>query len=315
MNKLSLVVIHVFFGELPPWFSLFQMSCCANPEIQFLFFLDSKTQIKKCSNIRTILFSKENFSALTTRKLGKKIELIQSYKLCDFKPMFGKIFDDYIRDYEYWAHCDNDLIFGNISKYLKQELKDKLDILSFYKGFISGPFCIYRNNNLVNTLYSQGLNIDNVLKSELYCGFDENIYQALIKPVLINHIWVFMLYLFSSNCKYLFYGKEYRFQFQWFYKKKLNKKRYLLDITDIVNRAVYKAELSVKFSEQILSDRKLFRLGYKDWKIHYKEHRLSLQESKDEIFIFHFIDLKNELRSKYVFQGKKEYVINKEGIE
>ena len=40
------------------------------------------------------------------------------YKLCDYKPVYGLIFDEDLQDYDFWGHCDVDLIFGDIRKFI-----------------------------------------------------------------------------------------------------------------------------------------------------------------------------------------------------
>ena len=32
--------------------------------------------------------------------------------MCDYKVAYGEMFQDYIKEYDFWGHCDMDMIFG-----------------------------------------------------------------------------------------------------------------------------------------------------------------------------------------------------------
>ena len=58
-------------------------------------------------------------------KYDFSINLPSPYKLCDFKPAYGEIFNEFISSFDYWGYCDVDLIWGNIRKFLSNDLLDK----------------------------------------------------------------------------------------------------------------------------------------------------------------------------------------------
>jgi len=52
--------------------------------------------------------------------------------------------------YDFWGHCDNDLIFGDIRSFITEEILDRYDrILS------RGHFSLYRNSPDVNAIYKE----------------------------------------------------------------------------------------------------------------------------------------------------------------
>jgi hypothetical protein len=59
--------------------------------------------------------------------------------LCDFRPAFGDIFAEELTGYEYWGHCDLDVLFGRIRDHLPSEAFDADKIL------FQGNFALYRN--------------------------------------------------------------------------------------------------------------------------------------------------------------------------
>ena len=86
---------------------------------------------------------------LASEKMHMTVSLEQPYKCCDFKPLYGTIFHDYISEYSYWGHCDIDLMFGDLSYFLKKYEYKKYD-----KFLPLGHLCLYRNTEEVNSYYT-----------------------------------------------------------------------------------------------------------------------------------------------------------------
>ncbi len=108
----------------------------------------------------------------------------QPYKLCDFKPAYGFLFEDYIQDYEYWGHCDCDLVFGDLETLLTPILKEGYD-----KVFAVGHLTIYRNTVENNRRFMKPLHGRDIYKeafttSKIYV-FDENV-QCWMNPDRLN---------------------------------------------------------------------------------------------------------------------------------
>ena len=152
--KWKICIINVYFGDWPEWFSFFIQSCKTNPEFEFILFSDNDPPAAESVNVRFKKLSVREFNTLATNKLGFKITIKQPYKICDLKPAFGKIFEDYLSGYDFWGYMDIDLIFGQLNKIISPGLFQNYDIISGYTDYASGPFCILRNNEFVNTLYS-----------------------------------------------------------------------------------------------------------------------------------------------------------------
>lgn len=99
------------------------------------------------------------------------------HKLCDFKPMYGHIFEDYLNKYNYWGHCDMDIIWGNMGSFLKSIQFQNFDIISTRPNAISGHFTIYRNTELLKYYYLQVPNYRNAFTELQYQGFDEGYFS------------------------------------------------------------------------------------------------------------------------------------------
>ena len=133
---------------------------------------DNHTEYAYPSNFRVVYMSFEENKKIIQSRFDFPIVLDCPYKLCDFKPAYGYIYEDYIAGYSHWGHCDVDLLMGNLSRYLTDEL-----LLSYDKLFCLGHMTIYRNtfeNNRVfmNSLNNKAIYKDVYSSNQSFC-FDE----------------------------------------------------------------------------------------------------------------------------------------------
>ena len=117
MNKT--VIIGVYFGKFPEYFDLWLKSAKYNRNVDFLIFTDQKMKVN-IQNIRFIEITIQDMEKLASKKLEIEINLKRPYKCCDYKPVYGIIFEDYIKKYEFWGHCDFDMIFGDILSFVTE---------------------------------------------------------------------------------------------------------------------------------------------------------------------------------------------------
>jgi len=126
-----IVFIITYMGKYPWYFPYFLHSCRYNPTIDFLIFTDNNDlNIDLPANVKIIPNSLEQFKADAAQALGFDVAVQSGYKLCDFKPAYGYIFADYIKDYDFWGYCDVDVIFGNIRTFMTDEMLDEYESLS-----------------------------------------------------------------------------------------------------------------------------------------------------------------------------------------
>lgn len=173
MNNYRIIFIIPWIGKLPSYFPIWLESCSKNPTVDFLIFTDDHTKYKYPNNVIVHYVSFEELKSLFQAKFDFSIALSKPYKFCDFKPTYGEVFHDYINAYDFWGHCDIDLIWGDIRKFITD------DILKQYKKIYShGHCCLYKNTPEVNawyrTLPCNGYQYyRNVFQSEKSCCFDE----------------------------------------------------------------------------------------------------------------------------------------------
>lgn len=172
--KKKIVFINPFFkGEFLNYFPLFLKSCKNNPEFEWLIFTDNKGKYEYPSNVHKIDMSFEQLHELINKKFGFVVALGQPYKLCDYKCMYGFIFEEYIKDYDYWGHTDYDMICGDLSHFITDKLLDQYE-----KLFVLGHFTLYRNNYENNRMFTKKIMgkefYKEVLHSDRNMNFDED---------------------------------------------------------------------------------------------------------------------------------------------
>jgi hypothetical protein len=144
---MKIAIIIPYFGKLPNYFPLFLKSVEYNSNIDFIFYTDQKIN----SSSSNIIVNQMTFKELNLRikeNFDFPIALDTPYKLCDFKPAYGEIFHDDLVDYDFWGHCDVDMIFGDIGTFINEDI-----LRNFDKIYEYGHLCLYRNDFNVNSLY------------------------------------------------------------------------------------------------------------------------------------------------------------------
>ena len=144
-NKACIII--TYFGRLDETANIFIQSCKNNPEFTWLIFSDCEYK-NAPRNVKFINTNLEMLKELIQDKLNMKISLEQPYKMCDFRPAYGIIFKDYLKDYDFWGYGDMDVIYGNLSKFITDDIMDKND-----KIYICGHLSFLRNNEECNNAY------------------------------------------------------------------------------------------------------------------------------------------------------------------
>jgi hypothetical protein len=173
MSEPKICVLIPYYGRWPVYLPLYLKSCAGNPTVDFLFLTDLKPPGAVPENVRFQPLSLAEFRELASAKLGFPVACENGYKLCDFRPAFGLIFADYLREYHFWAHGDIDLIYGDIRRFFTSALLADHDILSIRREWISGPLTLFRNCETVNQLFRDEPAHVTVMQTPEHRCFDE----------------------------------------------------------------------------------------------------------------------------------------------
>lgn len=163
-------IICVWYGDWPNWIDLWLKSCSYNPNIDF-FIITNKQLMNTPENVVNVYMEFDEIRSRASDVLGMEIKLGNPYKLCDYKPIYGLIFQDVLKGYDYWGHCDLDVIWGNLMHFFN------LYHLEQYEKFSDrGHLSLYKNNSEINNLFREnigGVSYKKVYLAEDNCYFDE----------------------------------------------------------------------------------------------------------------------------------------------
>lgn len=165
----KLVLISAYFGEYPDYFTLWLKSAAQNSGIDF--FLYGDCDISKYEPLpQNVYFFKISFQDLKNKiqsRFDFPVILPKPYKLCDYKPAYGYLFEDDIKNYEYWGHIDIDTILGDLEKFLPHKDYEKL--------YQFGHLTIYKNTYKNNRRFMQnrGQDYRKVFSTSFITVFDE----------------------------------------------------------------------------------------------------------------------------------------------
>lgn len=169
----SIAFLCIWFGKAPVFLPAWLASCGKNPSIDFYLFTDIKEELPCPPNVKKIEISFRDFCNRFTEIYGVTDGIEKPYKLCDVRPAFGEVLGEYIKGYDYWGYCDEDLIWGDIRHFITDEILEKNDRI-----LTRGHCSIYRNTPEVNSYYRTLPRHGHMVYEEMLfdpdvCAFDE----------------------------------------------------------------------------------------------------------------------------------------------
>ncbi len=277
---MKILIIIPFFGKTPVWINYFIRSCEINTKFNWLLYGDLKTSISLPDNVKITAAKINDFNSLASKKLGFPISIVNPYKICDFRPVFGLIFEDFIQGYDFWGYSDLDLIYGTISTFISNSDLEQYDVITTKKNYIAGHFTLIRNNPKINLLYNKIFRIKFILKdsSKHYCidersnltgsflGINDKIIS--IRRPVSERVKKFILY--RMYCRNLL----------------------LFDYSQLLAKEERKGNISILRETDIVSDFFYMKRQQMNWKVVWKNGQLKDLLSKKEIMYFHFIKSK-----------------------
>lgn len=171
VKKIAFVIPYI--GKLPKYFPFWLKTCANNPTVDFLLFTDDVTKYDYPPNVKVTICSFDDLKERFQKLFDFPIALEKPYKFCDFKPVYGEAFAEELKGYDFWGHCDIDLFWGNIRKFLTEEILSNYEYI-----YTHGHCCLYRNSPDVNawyrTLPDNGYQKwRDVFQTPKSCAFDE----------------------------------------------------------------------------------------------------------------------------------------------
>lgn len=203
--KYRVAQIIPYFGKWPEWIDLYFYSCGQNPMIDFIFYTDCKIPQYHPNNLIFNKCTYKEYSELISNRLNIEYKNPNSYKLTDLKPFIGYIHEQELKEYDFWGFGDIDLVYGDLSKLVNDDMLDKYDLITTHNYHIAGHFCLCRNNEhyrnacfkIRNWRYiiekEKPMSIDEIDWTYIVCPyhkFIERIYKYLFKPFGVHYFTV-----------------------------------------------------------------------------------------------------------------------------
>lgn len=169
----SIAFIVPYFGKFNGYFQLWLNSCANNPTVDWFIFTDDEREFNYPPNVHVSYTTLGEMKIRIERTFNVNISLTNAYKLCDIKPLYGKVFAKELENFDFWGYCDIDLIWGNIRKFATD------DILTYAsKVFSFGHCTLMRNTCEVNNYFHRNMpigiaNWEKVIKEPYSFLYDE----------------------------------------------------------------------------------------------------------------------------------------------
>ena len=98
IQRTKIALIMPYFGNFPNYFALWECSASKNRDIDFLVF----TNYPRENSYKNIIYIQCEFHEIKKRierEIGFPPMLTNAYKIVDYKPLYGCIFHEYLKDY------------------------------------------------------------------------------------------------------------------------------------------------------------------------------------------------------------------------
>lgn len=145
MRRIAIIIPYI--GILKPEFEFWLHSVRNNPSIDFFLLTDAEITSSP-DNIKIIPSTFTELKQRFQSCFDFELCITHPYKFCDLKPSYGEVFADILNGYDFWGHTDMDIVYGNLRKYLPDDILEKHD-----KIYGNGHFSLYRNTPDVNSIY------------------------------------------------------------------------------------------------------------------------------------------------------------------
>lgn len=130
------------------------------------------------SNVEIVPLTIESFNELIEKKTGvnPKNEIINGIPkkaVSDFYVAGGLIFEDYLREFDFWGITNWDVVYGRLPLFIPDEVLAQCDIFSDDINTVNGVFSLFRNTKEVNNLFKKIKFWENKFTSPELFGTDE----------------------------------------------------------------------------------------------------------------------------------------------
>jgi hypothetical protein len=174
-REIKKILLCPFFGELPSWFNQFKEQIPRLKGMNYDFWLDQDLS---------------GFKRRVWEILGIDCPITWGgTKTWDYRCALGLLYQNEIKDFEFWGTCDLDVVFGKLDDWITDEFLSGLDVYSNDDTYVSGHFTLYRNKAEVNELFKSYQDWEGVLTKPNTTSWVEFGFSRLLERSGLQYVY------------------------------------------------------------------------------------------------------------------------------
>jgi len=166
------LLIIPYFGSFGPWLPLYLHSLANQTTLDLLLLTDTAPPALP-PQVRRVEMTFDELRERAAARLSTEVSLHRNRNICDLRPAYGLIFEEFVRGYEYWGFGDEDVLYGDVDGMLGPHLDGTVDIVSPGMNGKSGHLTLVRNAPRTNELAMRDPAFKEVLASREHWAYDE----------------------------------------------------------------------------------------------------------------------------------------------
>lgn len=185
-SRPRIAIVNTYFGTPPAWLPAFFRSCQANPDVQWLIYADFDVTLPTPDNVSIRFLDLRGFNDRASAAVGAGITIDRATlrKVCDFKPIYGLMFADDLRDFDWWAFSDLDVVWGDIRAFITDDLLHSHIIVSPRQRKLGGHGTFVRNTEAGNRMFEIVPDVRSILTNPASLRLDENILTSHLRELI-----------------------------------------------------------------------------------------------------------------------------------
>ncbi len=303
----NICILIPYFGKWPDWFNFFLHTCAWNPGVTWHLFTDCPVPDSASENVKFTPFTLQDFNALASEKLHIDINLPRPYKLCDLRPAYQVIFEDFLHGCDFWGYGDLDVIYGNIAHFITDEILEHYDVITTRQEAMAGHFSLFKNIELLNRLYERSPRYKEIFQdTNHHYAFDELCKTYGLRNIAQRAFRAFQRLTGFGQSHQGIDGQQY---FEWSYRGPNDITHLVKEQADNGNLRVY--HRTIQFSKSWYQRRKI-----KTWKLMWDSGILTDMSSGEETMYFHLLASRKKkgFHVPEFHNGLSRFYITKHGI-
>jgi hypothetical protein len=179
----TVAIVVTFFGQAPLWLPAFLVSCRWNPDVRWFLYADFDVTFSVPGNVTITHTTLDALNQRASDALASRVQIDRASmrKLSDLKPVYGLMFADDLRGFDWWACSDLDIVWGSLRRFITADLLRQNDIVSSRRHKLSGHFTMFRNTGTINRIFELVPDVRAMLGTTPYEHLDERVLTQYLR--------------------------------------------------------------------------------------------------------------------------------------